>query len=1581
MSKKTLFGAIAILAILAGFAAAQSWEYTITVDPDLVGMDHNLIFGLTSGGTDGFDAGLDVPYFTPPDGKGAFFPINDPAHPSYVKLSKDVKGSGPEDYVYWTINLEGYYHVDPRFVRWDTLSLPTDGFFDIAAKSLADAIEDIDPAAWVNMATAEEIEFSPVENVVVRYLDGGLLDSLPPYATGFIPSDGYPGAETNTNIVFDIVDNGTGVDDSSIEVYLWYNDDTTTMVDVTSMIAWEPLVGGYRGTLSPLEGEWPESTMISYSVQACDLADPANCMATPAIVSFTTASTYPDTGLPYFENWYPVDGDTMVDADTCVRLVIKDSDSGIDSSTIELTFDGAVIDHADYDIYEIGSGSGWYAITYCPAMAWNYLYAVSVTAFDNAGNSNMTSWSFRTANPPDLSEFSYNLQVLSIDGADTSRTNLYMGTDLMGTENWDAGLDVPQFLFPGEPRGYFPINDPTAPPGTEALSSDIRSTERVVHDWIVDVGYPDEELILKWDNESLPLSEEATFQFAVVDSGMYPTEYSNMSLFSSADFGPTEVVYIRMIPGTVDTMPPVIRNISHEGPGIYPTEPLEFEIVDIGSGVDATSFSLIVNSSLVPEADITSYAISGGYHYSYIPDGGWADVTNYYIEVDACDLASPENCMHHEWNFTTTSGGCGPEFNLPITFTWGTGPGESEGIVLGMDNEATPGFDEGLDLIMPPSIGAGFYFASSDPAPRDKLGTDYRNNCDLGSIWKVGVNSPEVSVNVDWSAGAPIFGEDDWKLYYTVQSITEPAPDRPVSDPAAWMGTLDTLEDIVYNSATEILYFSYDLYGEAREMFDLYGNVNVFGTEDNSGVNVQITAGPSRVTDSLGDYLFEDLLVREDPYIVTFTLAEYTTVVETVTSPDSGGVELNITMYPPCQSVSGNITLEGSATFGVGVMLYEGDFTTLFGEEVTASTGNYEFPCVPPGDYCMRVSYPGYAPWDTCFSVSTSDITIDYDVVPVLVNVCGVAHLDGVAAEDIAISVDGTPTTVVSDASGNYCVDIYPGLHTICGNYPGYEEDCQTVNVPDTSTSLGGIDLDLTAGTVDLTVMVDLGCEPSDESGASVTLVGVGTQTTPTSGMVRFEGLAHGMYTVNVEAEYHKSAVIDSIDLVMSDTVAVTLCCLDPVTGFSVEGEHVMRPTTEPLSIDLSWTEPDSVCSVPDSYYIYRADFPFYDAGLPGVEELDVVARGITTYSDETVEDGAHYYYDIKVKYAGDGEWSPLAGNQDTMSSTHADTTDVLIVDWDNGATPLVSSVGVGEWWESMLTSSGLGVPYSVAITDDDATNPLEGYNLDDYTLVIVALGINDADNTLLPGTALSKLDAYRATSGKKLIVEGPDFGEDYDGDGFFDNLGLNLAGPGDVDTNVTKIWASSELWSNLWIEFDYAAGSQADRYVDILAAVGSNTQAIGWDQDTIPRIFYYNEAGASQALIGAAYLGGIVDGTAAIHTQLRAASGYLNKLGIPNTGIENIEGELPTEFGLVSAYPNPFNPVTTIKFELPENCEVELGIYDVTGKRMATVISRSLKSGVYEATWDASGLPSGVYFARLTTGNKAATQKLMLLK
>jgi hypothetical protein len=115
-------------------------------------------------------------------------------------------------------------------------------------------------------------------------------------------------------------------------------------------------------------------------------------------------------------------------------------------------------------------------------------------------------------------------------------------------------------------------------------------------------------------------------------------------------------------------------------------------------------------------------------------------------------------------------------------------------------------------------------------------------------------------------------------------------------------------------------------------------------------------------------------------------------------------------------------------------------------------------------------------------------------------------------------------------------------------------------------------------------------------------------------------------------------------------------------------------------------------------------------------------------------------------------------------------------------------------------------------------------------------------------------------------------------------------------------------------------------------------------------------------------------------------------------TGVKE-STELPNVFHLSQNYPNPFNPSTTISFGLPSKSFVTLKVFDALGREVSVLVSQELTAGTYSQQWNSAGLPSGVYFYRLSAvpsaqrdlvptngwngqaGTYSETRKLVLVK
>ena len=88
-----------------------------------------------------------------------------------------------------------------------------------------------------------------------------------------------------------------------------------------------------------------------------------------------------------------------------------------------------------------------------------------------------------------------------------------------------------------------------------------------------------------------------------------------------------------------------------------------------------------------------------------------------------------------------------------------------------------------------------------------------------------------------------------------------------------------------------------------------------------------------------------------------------------------------------------------------------------------------------------------------------------------------------------------------------------------------------------------------------------------------------------------------------------------------------------------------------------------------------------------------------------------------------------------------------------------------------------------------------------------------------------------------------------------------------------------------------------------------------------------------------------------------------------------------PSKFALDQNYPDPFNPITTISYDIVDGGHVELSVYNLNGQLIETLVNTPMFPGYYSAIWNGDKVSSGLYICRLSVGNQTITQKMLLMK
>jgi len=192
-----------------------------------------------------------------------------------------------------------------------------------------------------------------------------------------------------------------------------------------------------------------------------------------------------------------------------------------------------------------------------------------------------------------------------------------------------------------------------------------------------------------------------------------------------------------------------------------------------------------------------------------------------------------------------------------------------------------------------------------------------------------------------------------------------------------------------------------------------------------------------------------------------------------------------------------------------------------------------------------------------------------------------------------------------------------------------------------------------------------------------------------------------------------------------------------------------------------------------------------------------------------------------------------------------------------------------------------------------------------------------------------------------------------------YDFITFNASGSGSVDVQLQKAGINTWDHFNKTISLTPTSRKYTINFSEFARANGVRGQF---------------KANATDVNLLAFYMRGR---TANAPFSMKITDVRFGKIGVPNEASD----ELPTTIALNGNYPNPFNPSTSIGFDLPQATKVRLDVYDLLGKRVATVVDGFMSAGRHEATFDAANLPSGTYLYRLTVGNTILTKKMTLLK
>jgi photosystem II stability/assembly factor-like uncharacterized protein len=228
------------------------------------------------------------------------------------------------------------------------------------------------------------------------------------------------------------------------------------------------------------------------------------------------------------------------------------------------------------------------------------------------------------------------------------------------------------------------------------------------------------------------------------------------------------------------------------------------------------------------------------------------------------------------------------------------------------------------------------------------------------------------------------------------------------------------------------------------------------------------------------------------------------------------------------------------------------------------------------------------------------------------------------------------------------------------------------------------------------------------------------------------------------------------------------------------------------------------------------------------------------------------------------------------------------------------------------------------------------------------------------------------------------------------------------IQTNVTDLPLNEVFFSDDqhgWIAGGYFNNQNSQSILLITKNAGQTWNEIKFDKYLINDLYFADSLHGWAVGSDTSGLGTVLnsrDGGVNWITQVEGLSAPLTALHVKGDNIwavgenglvlksdiaseiwidEKYNKNYPTYYSLNQNYPNPFNPETTIHYQLPASGDVQLGIYNVLGQKVSTLVSERQRAGSYEVTWDASGFTSGVYYYRIEVDEFQDVKKMILIK
>jgi len=690
---------------------------------------------------------------------------------------------------------------------------------------------------------------------------------------------------------------------------------------------------------------------------------------------------------------------------------------------------------------------------------------------------------------------------------------------------------------------------------------------------------------------------------------------------------------------------------------------------------------------------------------------------------------------------------------------------------------------------------------------------------------------------------------------------------------------------------------------------------------------------------------------------------------------------------PPTYCLSGSVWTEGDVVAGAIVEIVG------FAADTADSFGNYEICEIPYSTEAWTIitTASGYIS-DTATFVISSDTTYNpyLEATYIYGTVSGnVSCADSGDAEGAMVILDGD--TTYANADGDYIFeDVLYGEYIIEVSLMYYQSESRNILV-DEPEEIHDFVLTRNIGNLGGTVSLEDG--PYNLSGSVIELVGMDIPAAYTnfSGYYVFIELPYGVYDVRFSHDGWVTfdTTIEFIQPV--DTLDVTLeiegGILNPPRNLEGFGNYPNRAV-------LDWDSPETGVGTLLGYNVYR-QVMFTDDTLVGY-----VMEPYTAFVEWNLTSYLPYNYYVTAVYE-EGE-SEQEGPVLVWLNPDSTYPDILVWDYDNGA--LLADSGSRAEDDFMFSYLECFDELYIARTGQDQN--INDRDLFQYRAIFLITGIDDENNALPNYPSINRLSTYIAAGGR-VYSEGADFGYDFGSvmapairQRLFGLFGVAFVNDGYQMSsgNITRIRGEdTSFFTTGVVDMDYAFMTEGDQRLD------------EWDEDTLiegsthamfsqetpppavsPLRMVYRKLYNFKTVASSAYIGSMIDGSGP-STRMHVITAIVNYLldeefpPPPPPLVEEKGAGLPEDFA-INASPNPFNASCKLSLEIDKPGDVRVDVFDINGRLIANLADKSVSAGNYSVTWNGMTsanleLPSGVYFAVMSSGDRQVGTKLVLLK